>query len=422
MSQLKYWVWLNTRQGVGPVETFRLLDQFGTPEAAYFADREEYELAGVKGKRLEALEDKTLDGADRVLGDCDRLGIRILTWQDAEYPDRLRQIDAPPALLYVKGRLPVVDASLTIGMVGTRSSTPYGEGLAGRFAMELSRRGAVIVSGMAQGIDTAALKGALQAGGRPVSVLGGGIDVIYPRSNKWLYADVAAAGALVSEYPPGTEPLGIHFPTRNRIISGLSMGVVVVEAGEPSGALITAREALDQNREVFAVPGPVGAPESVGTNRLIQKGEAKLITCTADILAEYELLFSLASVEDLPDAVAEQRLAPDPSGAEFRSDRPPREKKDPPRPEPPAEPAPPKRERRTFAQSGVPLTDDQMALLRALGDRAMRPDDLVEVTQIPARRVLSALTVLSVWGIVEEQSGNRFFAPADWSDDENTQA
>lgn len=353
MSQLKYWVWLNTRQGVGPVETFRLLERFGTPEAVYFADREEYERAEVRAKRLESLEDKNLDGADKVLGDCEHMGIRVLTWQDAEYPDRLRQIDAPPALLYVKGRLPVVDASLTVGMVGTRSSTPYGEELAGRFSMELSRRGAVIVSGMAQGIDTAALKGALMAGGRPISVLGGGIDVIYPRSNKWLYADVAAAGALVSEYPPGTEPMGMHFPVRNRIISGLSMGVVVVEAGDPSGAIITAREALDQNREVFAVPGPVGAPESVGTNRLIQKGEAKLITCTADVLAEYELMFPLKQAEDLPDAVAEQRLSPDPSGAEFRPGRPPREKREPPvKPEP--EPTPPNGSARPFPRAASP--------------------------------------------------------------------
>lgn len=412
MAQLKYWVWLTTRKGFGPSETFRLLDQFGSPERAYFADPAEYDLLELSGDRRAALEDKNLDGVERILGECDRQGIQMLCWQDANYPDRLRQIDDPPCLLYVKGRLPVMDEELAVGMVGTRGCTPYGAGIAGRFGLELTRQGCTIVSGIAEGIDAAALKGALQAGGHPVSVLGGGIDVIYPKSSRWLYADVAAAGALVSEYPPGTEPRGSHFPVRNRIISGLSMGVVVVEAGEPSGALITARQALDQNREVFAVPGPIDGPASQGTNRLIQRGEAKLITGVADILAEYQWMFParMTHAQPLPEEVAQQRLAPVPSGGGQQ------EKK---RPRPTGDAAPAEqsaRERRVFSQCEQPLTDDQMCILRTLGERALRPDDLVEETQIPARRVLSALTVLSIWGLVEEGSGNRFSTPIDWAD------
>lgn len=413
MAQLKYWVWLTTRKGFGPAETFRLLDHFGSPERAYFADPAEYGLLELEDGRRAALEDKGLDGVERILGECDRQGIQMLSWQDAGYPDRLRQIDAPPCLLYVKGRLPVMDEELAIGMVGTRSCTPYGAGIAGRFGLELTRQGCTIVSGIAEGIDTAALKGALQAGGHPVSVLGGGIDVIYPKSSRWLYADVAAAGALVSEYPPGTEPRGAHFPVRNRIISGLSMGVVVVEAGEPSGALITARQALDQNREVFAVPGPIDGPASQGTNRLIQRGEAKLVTGVADILAEYHWMFPgrMTHAQPLPEEVARQRLAGIP--AEGAPRREPRREAVEKSQTAAAEKG---REKKAFSQCGQPLTDDQMCILRTLGARSLRPDDLVEETQIPARRVLSALTVLSVWGLIEEGSGNRFSTPIDWAE------
>ena len=255
MAALKYWIWLTTRRGMTPLQTFRLLDHFGTPEAAYFADREEYRLCGLTDWQQRTLLDKSLDGAERILGDCDRLGIRILTIQDAEYPERLRQIENPPCVLYVKGKLFPFDELVTVGVVGTRRPTEYGKIMAGRLGMELARGGALVVSGIARGLDAAALRGALKGGGSVVSVLGGGIDVVYPAENRWLYEDVAAAGALISEYPPGTENKGEHFPIRNRIISGLSLGVAAVEAEEHSGTLITMRLALDQGRDAFAVPG-----------------------------------------------------------------------------------------------------------------------------------------------------------------------
>lgn len=404
MATLKYWLWLTTRAGVGHGEAFRLLEQFGSPEGAYFADREEYRLAGVGGGSLASLEDKSLDGAERILADCERLGVRILTIQDAEYPERLRQIGDPPCVLYVKGTLFHFDEELAVGVVGAREPSPYGVRMAGKLGLDLARRGVLTVSGIAQGLDSAALKGALSGGGRVVSVLANGVDVIYPLSSRDLYADVAAAGALISEYPPGTAVNPHNFPIRNRIISGLSLGVVAVEAAEErSGTLITTRLALEQNREVFAFPGPADAPMSRGTNRLIQRGEAKLVLSADDVLVEFAQLYphKLRTVKPLSRAEEDARLESIPA---------PEEKK---KTEGPDKGKVDKREKRayiTLAEGQGELTDDERDILLALGEHAMTPDDLVDATQIPARRVLSALTMLQLRGHVEEKTGKRFEA------------
>jgi len=401
MATLKYWLWLTTREGVGHGAAFRLLEHFGTPEGAYFADPEEYKLAGLTDKGLNSMQDKSLNEAEHILGECERLGVRILTIQDAEYPERLRQIDDPPCVLYVKGRLFAFDEELAVAVVGAREPTPYGVDMAGKLGLDLARRGALVVSGIAQGLDSAALKGALAGGGRVVSVLGNGVDVVYPPSNRELYADVAAAGALISEYPPETAVDGRHFPVRNRIISGLSLGVVAVEAAEHSGTLITARLALEQNREVFAFPGPANAPMSRGTNRLIQKGEAKLILSADDVLEEFSLLYphKLRAAEPLSQAEESARLEqiPRPEAAE-KTEQPPKREVDKGK----------KRAYITLKDGSGEFTDDERDILLALGERTLRPDDLVEATQIPARRVLSALTMLQLRGHVEERPGKRF--------------
>lgn len=396
MANLKYFLWLTTRRGFSAGDVSRVVSCFGSPEGAFFAQKEEYAATGLSDNKLQALGDKDLSGAEKILEDCERLGIHIMTIQDADYPESLAQIYDPPQVLYWKGRGLSVDDKLAIGVVGTRSCTPYGEEQAGRLGLELARSGAVVVSGMAQGIDTAALKGALQGGGSVVSVLGGGIDVVYPRDHRWLYDDVAAAGALVSEYPPGTEHAGHHFPVRNRIISGLSMGVTVVEAGEPSGALITARLALEQNREVFAFPGPAQANASLGANRLIQRGEARLILSAADIIKEFAPLFPgrVAAVEPLETEDAQARLEGERSAA-------------------PAAKEVDKTPRRGYISlSDDPerFPDDQRDVLLATQKRSLTVDEVVEATQIPARRVSSALTLLQLQGLVEERPGKRFFA------------
>ena len=407
MATLKYWLWLTTRRGFRPAECLRLLEHFGTPEAVYFADPAEYALLEEDAAKRSALEDKSLDRAEAIQADCARLGVDILTLQDARYPERLRQIFDPPCVLYVKGRLPAMDEEVAVGVVGARRATPYGIGLAGRLGLELARGGAVVVSGIAQGIDAAALRGALKGGGTPVSVLGNGVDVYFPSENRYLYHDVAAAGALVSEFPPGTGAEGWHFPVRNRILSGLSLGVVAVEAAAGrSGTLVTARLALEQNRDVFAFPGPADAPMSGGTNRLIQRGEAKLILSARDVLCEYEALYPgrLTRPDCLPEEAVAARLgAPEP-GTE-------------PAPEP--VPAPeaeetvdkePERAYITLAECRERFTDDERDILLALAEGPLRPDDLVERTQIPARRVFSALTLLQVHGAVTEAPGKRFSA------------
>lgn len=402
MANVKYWIWLSTRKGLGPLGALRLLDYFETPEKVYFSDPERYSLVeGIPHHIQAALREKDMSAVDKILGDCDRLGLRVMTLQDADYPERLRNISDPPLVLYIRGRMPVFDEEVAIGVVGTRNPTQYGMTMAAKLGYELARGGAVVVSGIAKGLDAAALRGALNAGGTVVSVLGGGTDVYYPRENRYLYEDVAAAGALISEYPPGTENKGAHFPIRNRIISGLSQGVVAVECDERSGTMSTMNRAYDQDRDLFAVPGPVGAPKSKGPNYLIQHG-AKLVRCGEDILMEYRSRYP-NKVGDGPELVGkaqEQRMEEAVKGWVEESQAPIPEKK------PPAD----DRElvRREEEQSR--FTDDELAVLRALGDKQRSTDELVELTQIPVRRVTTALTMLQVNGAVEEGTGRRFTA------------
>lgn len=395
MSALKYWLWLSTRKGIGVQGMHMVLDHFGTPERAFFADPEEYDLLP-KGVAA-ALRDRSMAEGERVLADCDRLGIRIMTLQDADYPGRLRQLDDAPCVLYLKGKLPDLDEEVCVGVVGTRQASEYGKTVAGRLGLELARGGALVVSGIASGVDTCAVRGALQGGGRAVCVLGGGIDVPYPWENRFLYEDVAATGLLISEYPPGTENRGSHFPVRNRIISGLSLGVVVVEAREfGSGAMITANLALEQNRDVFAVPGNVDAPHSRGCIRLIQQG-AKPVLNAEDILDEYRGRYPVRLVKAPPMTQEEQRQRlehVERPEASLRQKAPVDKEKD--------------KEYSVIKRRPDSFTDDELAIIHAMGGKSCQADELVERTQIPARRVLSALTMLQIAGCVAEKPGKRF--------------
>lgn len=405
MSNLKHWIWLTQRKGLAGQNAIRVLEHFGTPELVHAADEEAYRLVGgLSDGAIRSLMNKSLDLADEILGDCDRLGIQLLTLQDATYPERLKAIHQPPMVLYWKGRQIAFDEELAIAMVGTRKATPYGVRAASKLSAELTRRGALIVTGMAEGIDASAVRGALKIGGPVVSVLGGGIDRVYPWQHKDLYEDVAAVGALISEYPPGTDHKGEHFPIRNRVISGLSVGVIAVESGRSGGTLLTVGHALDQDREVFAVPGPMDAPESEGTNRLIQEGAAKLILGAEDVLCEFAQRFpgKLRSARELSRSAEEQRL----EGAAVVPER-----REPPK----TNKKPPQKDGDDmvylrWADCKDKLTDDQRELLLALDGGEIQADDLVERTQIPVRRVLSALTLLQVQGYVTEESGKRFRA------------
>lgn len=392
---LKYWVWLAELPRLKGPERLALLRHFGSPEELFFADREELLLVeGLPPARAELALNRDLSAADRILADCQRLGQRIMTIQDAEYPQRLRNIFNPPLVLYVKGRMPAIDEEAAIAVVGTRKCTPYGIACAERLSQELAASGAVVVTGLARGVDSAAARGALRAGGIVVGVTGSGLDIIYPPENGELYADVAAAGVLLSEYPPGSTADKPHFPARNRIMSGLSVAALVVEAPECSGALITARLALEQGREVYAVPGPIEAPISVGCNRLIRDG-AGLAAAGWDILRDFQ--------ERFPGKLRPARNIPAWTPLPTRRRAAPGQK---PETVPEPEKAP-ESSLRTVGRSG--LTDDQIALLRALEAEApIQVDDLIQATGIPARRVSSALTMLEIDGMVHQHSGKRY--------------
>ena len=386
MSALKYWLWLTELPGLTNQTRLALLRHFPTPEDVYYADPEEVLLTeGITREQAKLLEDKDCSGADRILADCQQLDLDLLTIQDAGYPNRLRNIYDPPCLLYVRGRLPAFDDEASIAVVGTRDCTPYGISSAEKLGDGLAAGGAVVVSGRARGVDSAALRGALRAGGTVTAVLGNGLDVVYPPENQYLYEDVAAAGALISEYPPGTPPEAKHFPVRNRIMSGLCLGTLVVEAPARSGALITAGTALEQGRDVFAVPGPIDAPASVGCNRLIRDG-AGLVSDAWDILGEYEPRF--------PDKLRREGARETPAVLGYQA-----RQKTEPKPVPPSV---------SLSHNDYSLTDDQICLLRALTEEPMLVDDLIELTDIPTRRVLSALTVLEIEHLVTQHSGKRY--------------
>lgn len=387
MSGLKYWLWLTELRGLTNQTKLALLRHFGTPEDVFYADPGEILLTeGITREQASLLEDHSLDAADKILADCQRLDIHILTLQDAAYPGRLKNIYDPPCLLYMKGRLPVFDEEMAVAVVGTRKCTPYGTACAEKLGYGLTCGGAVVVSGLAMGIDSAATRGALRAGGVTVAVVGNGLDVKYPYESRYLYDDVAAAGVLLSEYPPGAKALKNHFPARNRILSGLSVATLVVEAPAQSGALITAETAMEQGREVFAVPGPIDAPASVGCNRLIQDG-AGLAADAWDILQGYTAQF--------PEKLRQDRAREVPKVLGYQA----RQKAEP-------KPVPPTLR---LTDDGISLTDDQIALLRTLDDQEPAlVDDLIEQTGIPTRRVLSALTLLEIENFVVQHSGKRY--------------
>ena len=383
---LKYWLWLTNLRGLSNQTRLALLRHFGTPEDIYYADEDEILLTeGITRQQAALLADHDLTAANRILADCQRLNISLLTLQDAAYPSRLKNIYDPPCLLYYKGRMPAFDEEAAIAVVGTRDCSPYGVACARKLGHGLAAGGAMVVSGLAKGVDAEASRAALRAGGFVVGVLGNGVDVVYPYSSRSLYEDIAAAGALISEYPPGTEPVGRHFPVRNRIISGLCVGTLVVEAPEKSGALITAETALEQGRDVFAVPGPIDAPGSVGCNRLIREG-AGLVAEASDILREYTARFPGKLLLDRSDT-------PSPQDGYEEEQR-----------NAPARAGPP-----SFSLSKSGLTDDQMALLRLLDDEEPSiVDDLIDRSGIPTRRVLSALTLLELENLVLQHSGKRY--------------
>lgn len=299
---MKEWVALNMTPGVGPLAAAKLLARFGSPRAVFGALRVELEQLKLRPEAVESIMSRNLFArAETELGRVRELGGEIILLDDGNYPALLREINDPPPVLYVKGAWGAACDAPCVAFVGSRKCSTYGVNAAEMLARELAARGITIVSGLARGIDAAAHRGAMAAGGRTIGVMGTGIDEVYPADNKKLAAEILDKdGALLTQFPLETPPLPENFPYRNRIISGLSLGVVVIEATEKSGSLITARLGLDQNREVFAVPGPITSATSYGTNYLIKSSGAKLVQQWQDI------------VQELPPEIAARILPPEP--------------------------------------------------------------------------------------------------------------
>jgi DNA processing protein len=367
-SQYLGWLALALTPGLGARMAGKLLRVFGSPEAIFNAS-----LTALEGQRLPAAVAQAIHAkqplslAAKELAQAEAAGCRLLTWDEPEYPARLREIYDPPPLLYVRGKIELLNRHM-ISVVGARRPSPYGNQMAERLARDLADRGLVISSGLARGIDASAHKGALSsATGATIGVLGCGIDVVYPKENKKLFAEMEQRGAIISEFPMGTFPAPQNFPIRNRIIAGMGLGVVVVEGEQYSGSLITARLAMEFGREVFGVPGNATQPSSFGPNQLIKQG-AKLVTSWEDV------------VEELPTPVRAELLPVEAASADERA-----------------------------ALVRQSLAPNERPLYELLGtDEARHVDDLVELSGLSSSEVLAALFDLELKGVIRQLPGKQF--------------
>jgi DNA processing protein len=354
----KYWVGFNLVKGIGSARLRALLDYFGDIEAAWNAPAEAVRAVGLGSKTVETfLKVRSEASLDQVWAKIQAQGIDVITWEDASYPRYLKEIDQPPPVLYLRGDLSDQD-EWSVSIVGTRRVTAYGRQVAEEVAASLARSGVTVVSGLARGVDAIAHQAALNAGGRTLAVLGSGVDRIYPPEHRRLAEQVIAHGALLSDYAPGTAPDAVNFPPRNRIISGLSRAVVIIEAGERSGALITAEFAAEQGREVFAVPGNINAPQSKGTNYLIQQGARPLLDAR-DILETLDLTL-----------INEHRTA----------------------------------------RTVLPADATEARLFALLGQEPLHVDEIRQRAELPIEKVSAALALMELKGLVRQVGGMHYVA------------
>ena len=414
---LAHWIWLAHRPGVNDRMKAQLLQHFQDPEDIYYADSEAVtHIEGITEEAAAALQDKDLTAAEEILEACDRAKLHILTYRDAAYPSGLKNIPDPPVVLYYKGQLPDLDALPVIGVVGTRNASAYGLTTAKRMGYQIGKCGGIVVSGMAYGIDGMAMAGALTAGQKVVGVLGCGADIVYPLSNRALFRDVEQYGCILSEFPPGYPPGKWTFPKRNRIISGLSNGVLVIEAPEKSGALITARLAAEQGRDVFAVPGNIDMPSFIGSNRLLRDG-AIMVSSGWDVLSEYTALYPDKIHKD--NGPSHQRAYPD-EVSKAASER------EQPMPKVAQKAVIPKEnanlkknlEKKSIdkeastAYSDVnailpKLSEDERKIVSAIQSGERLVDDVIAETGLTTGKMLASLTMLELKGVLRRLPGNR---------------
>jgi DNA processing protein len=356
MDEKAYWVGFNLVKGIGSVRLQALLDFYGKLAIAWEAPADSLRAAGLSQKIIESLFAirSKVDLAGLLERYCAQ-GIDVMTWEETGYPKRLKEIDQPPPVLYLRGKL-LPEDDWTVAIVGTRRITAYGRQIAEELSGYLASNGVTIVSGLARGVDKVAHEAALQAGGRTLAVLGSGVDRVYPPEHLQLAGKIITQGALISDYPPGTPPEGMNFPPRNRIISGLSQATVVIEAGETSGALITATFAAEQGREVFAVPGNIHAPQSKGTNRLIRDGARPLLR-----------------VEEVLEVLNLQQI-----------------------------------QEHRLARTLLPVDDVEACILNVLGDEPLHVDEIRSQSGLPIDKVSATLALMELKGMVRQVGGMNY--------------
>lgn len=360
MDVRAYWVGFNLVKGVGAVRLQALLDFFGNLEIAWQAPADALRAAGLPQKAIENfLVLRNRVNLEKTWERIDQLGIHVVTWLDDSYPRRLKEIDQPPPVLYLRGELKPED-DCAVAVVGTRAVTAYGRQVADDLGAYLAAHGVTVVSGLARGVDAITHQAALRTGGRTLAVLGSGVDQIYPPEHRKMAEQICECGAVLSDYPPGTQPESTNFPPRNRIISGLSLATVVVEAGVTSGALITATFAAEQGREVFAVPGSILAPQSKGTNRLIQEGARPLL-----------------HLDDLLEVLHIER----------------------------------EHEQRA-ARAILPADAVEASILELIKNEPLHVDEIANRTQLPVDKISAALVMMELKGLARPTGGMHYSATA----------
>jgi len=367
MDDKKYWIGFNLIKGIGAVRMQGLVSYFGDLASAWRASPADLAGAGLGLKLIErVITARDSVDLDKVWEKIEKQGIKILTWQDESYPQRLKEIDQPPPVLYIRGDY-LPDDLFAVAIVGTRRVTPYGRQITEELSSFLAANGLTVISGLAPGVDAISHTAALKVGGRTIGVLGSGVDKIYPPEHRVLSEQIMAHGAIISDYATGTPPEASNYPPRNRIISGLSLAVVVIEAGETSGALITAEFAAEQGREVFAVPGSILAPQSKGTNKLIQKGALPLL-----------------SVNDLMPALDITRIGD-----------------------------------QKIARKIMPADTTEAKLLSVLGSEPLHVDEIRNQSELPIEKVSAALALMELKGMVRQVGGMNYVAIREVQSDYN---
>ena len=368
MIDKRYWIGFNLIKGIGAVRMQALMRYFGNLEVAWKAPPIELARAGLGLKVIERIvQARQSVDLEMIWAKIEAQGIKILTWEDETYPQRLKEIDQPPPVLYIRGDYSPDDL-FAVAIVGTRRVTAYGRQITEELAAYLAAHGITVISGLARGVDAIAHQTALKAGGRTIGVLGSGVDKIYPPEHRGLAEKMMESGAILSDYAPGTPPDASNFPPRNRIISGLSLAVVVIEAGETSGALITAEFAAEQGREVFAVPGSILAPQSKGTNKLIQNGALPLL-----------------SVNDLMQVLDLTRMG----------------------------------EQKT-ARKVIPTDETEARLMNVLSEEPVHIDEIRNQTELPIEKVSATLALMELKGMVRQVGGMNYVAVREVQSDYST--